>query len=128
MIFYFFIYYLLACSFEKFLKVSDNDIGINHLYCDSLLGYIWHCGLKYTGIKLQTHQDKDLILLLENIIQGGIISVMGDGCVKSDENKKIKYLDATNLYGPSRSQPLPFDEIKIEKKLLKRNVKYTRRY
>ena len=63
---------LLACVFEKFIKVSVNDFGINPLYCVSLPGYTWQCGLKNTGINLQTLQDKDMILLLENNIRGGI--------------------------------------------------------
>ena len=67
--------------------------------------------MKYTDIKLQTLQDKDLILLSENKIRGGISSVMGDSFVKSDDNKKMIYMDATNLYGYSMSQLLPFDEI-----------------
>ena len=41
----------LACVFEKFIKVSDNEFGISPLYCASLPDYTWHCGLKYTGIK-----------------------------------------------------------------------------
>ena len=65
----------------------------------SLPGYTWQCGMKQTDIKLQTLQDKDKILLLENEIRGGISSVMGDRFVKSDENKKIVYVDANNLYG-----------------------------
>ena len=88
---------LLACVFEKFIKVSVNEFGINPLFCVSLPGYTWQCGLKYTGINLQTLQDKDMILLLENNIRGGISSVMGDRYVKSDENKKILYIDANNL-------------------------------
>ena len=79
----------------------------------SLPGYTYQCALKYTDIKLQTLQDKDLILLLENNIRGGISSVMGDRYVKSDENKKILYADATNLYGHSMSQFLPYDEIEM---------------
>ena len=63
---------LLACVFEMFKKVSINEFGVNPLYCVSLPGYTWQCGLKYTGINLQTLQDKDLILTLENIIGGGI--------------------------------------------------------
>ena len=55
-----------------------------------------------------------MILLLENNIRGGISSVMGDRYIKSDENKKIMYVDANNLYGHSMSQPLPYDEIKFE--------------
>ena len=106
---------LLACVFEKFIKISNNEYGINPLYCVSLPGYTWQCGLKYTGINLQTLQDKGMTLLLENNIRGGISSVMGDRYIQSDENKKIIYIDAANLYGNSMSQMLPFDEIKFEK-------------
>ena len=31
--------------FEKFIKVSVNDYVINPLYCVSLPGYTWQCGL-----------------------------------------------------------------------------------
>ena len=106
---------LLACVFEMFVKVSVNEFGINHLYCVSLPGYIWQCGLKNTGINLQTLQDKDLILTLENYICRGISSVMSDRYVKSDDNKKILFADANILYGQSMSQPLPYHEIKFDK-------------
>ena len=99
--------------FEKFIKVSVNEFGINPLYCVSLPGYTWKCGLKYTGILLQTLQDKVLILTLNYINRGGISSVMGDRYVKSDENKKILYLDATKLYGLSMIELLPYDGIEI---------------
>ena len=105
---------LLADVFEKFIKISVEEYGINPFYCVSLPGYTWQCGLKYTGINLQTLQDKDMILLLENNIRGGISSVMGDRYIKSDENKKILYIDANNLYGHSMSQYLPYDEIKFD--------------
>ena len=104
---------LLADVFGNFVKVSTEEYRINPLNCVSLPGYTYHCALKYTDIKLQTLQDKDLILLLENNIHGGISSVMGDRYVKSDENKKILYMDATNLYGHSMSQMLPYDEIEM---------------
>ena len=105
--------FLLADVFEKFVEVSTEKYKINPLYCVSLPGYIYQCALKYTDIKLQTLQDKDLILLIENNIRGGISSVMGNRYVKSDENKKIMYADATNLYGHSMSQMLPYDEIEM---------------
>ena len=105
---------LLACVFEKFIKVSQNEFGISPLYFVSLPGYTWECRLKYTNIKLQTLQDKDMILLLENGIRGGLSGVMGDRYVKSDKNKKILYGDVTNLYGFVMSQWLPYDEIKFE--------------
>ena len=71
--------------------------------------------MKYTDIKLQTLQDKDMILVLENIIRGGISSVMGDRYVKSDDSKKILYIDANNLYGWAMSENLPYDEIKFDR-------------
>ena len=101
---------MLTCVFEKLIKVSNKEIDINPLYSVSLLGYTWHCGLKYTGINLQTLQDKDSILTLENNLRGGKSSVMGDRYEKSDENEKILYMDATNLYGHSMIQTLPFHE------------------
>ena len=90
---------LLADVFEKFIKISIEEYGINPLYCVSLPGYTWQCGMKYTDIKLQTFQNKDMILLLENNIRGGISSVMGDRYIESGENEKIMYVDANNLYG-----------------------------
>ena len=63
---------LLACVFEKFIKVSQNEFGISPLYFVSLPGYTWECGLKHTNIRLQTLQDKDMILLIEDGIRGGI--------------------------------------------------------
>ena len=104
--------FLLACLFEKFMKISVNEYGINPLYC--LPGYTWQCGLKYTGSNLQTLLDKDMILLLEKDIRGGLSSVMGDRYVKSDENKKILYDDANNLYGWAMSEYLPYEQIKFD--------------
>ena len=105
---------LLACVFEKFIKISVKEYSINPLYCVSLPDYTWQCGLKNTKIKLQTLQDNDMILLLENNIRGGISSVMGDRYGKSDENKKILYQYANNLYGWAMSEYLPYDEIKFD--------------
>ena len=85
---------------------------MNPLYCVSLPGFTWECGLKYTNIKFQTLQDKDMILLLENNIRGGISSVMSDRYVKSDDNKKTLYIDANSLYGLAMSKYLPYDNIK----------------
>ena len=105
---------LLACVFEKFIKISVNEFGINPLHCVSLPGYTRQCGLKCTDINLQTLQDKHMILLLENNIRGGISSAMGDRYVKSDENEKILYKDANILYGLAMVQHLPYDEIKFD--------------
>ena len=105
----------LACVFEKFIKVSVHEFDIILLYCVSLPGYTLQCGLKYTGMNLQTLQHKDMILLLENNIRSGISSVMGDKYVKSEENKKTLYKAANNLYGWAMSEYLPYDEIKFDR-------------
>ena len=76
---------MLTDTFEKLFKVSIKDSDIISLYCMSLLGYTWQCGMKYTDIKLQVHQENELILSLDKNIQGGISSVMGDNYVKSYE-------------------------------------------
>ena len=109
--------------FEKFIKVSVNEYGINPLYCVSLPGYTWQCGLKYTRINLQTLQDKDMILMIENNLRGSISSVVGERYVKSADTKNILYQDCTDLYGYSMSQSLPYDEIKFEKDFSM--IKYT---
>ena len=101
----------LADVFERIIKVFFNDFEINLLYCVSLPGYTCQWGLKNTDIKLKTLQDEDMILLLKNILRGGISSVEGDRYVKSDEIKKKLYFESNNFYGHSMSQPLPFDEI-----------------
>ena len=79
---------LLACVFENFIKISVNEFGINPLYCVSLPGYTWQCGLNYLGINFQTLQDKYMILFLDKNKRGGISSVMGDRYVISDEKKR----------------------------------------
>ena len=117
---------LLADVFEKFIKISVEEYGINPLYCVSLPGYTWQCGLKYTGINLQTLQDKDMILLLENNIRGGISSVMGDRYIKSDKNKKILNIDANNLYGWAMSESLPYDETKLDNNVNLEDILNTR--
>ena len=38
---------------------------------------------------------------------------MGDRYVRSNEDKKILYLDATKLYGYSMIKQLPYDDIEM---------------
>ena len=62
-------------------------------------GYTWQCTMKYTNNNLQTLQDDYLLLTLESNTRGGIGSIMGNRYVKSDDNRKIFYIDANNLGG-----------------------------
>ena len=98
----------LADVFENFLECSTREYNINPLYSYSLPGYTWKAGLKMTKIKLDFkkysegsnyYSGKELLLLLENNIRGGNSSVMGERHVEFDENTKLLYFDANNLYG-----------------------------
>ena len=106
----------LADVFENVVESSTREYKINPLYSYSLPGYTWKAGLKLTNMKLdfikdtQSASGKELLLLLENNIRGGISSVMGDRHVVSDANKQILYIDANNLYGGAMSQYLPTSE------------------
>ena len=102
----------LADVFENFVESSTREYEIKLLYSYSLPGYTWKAGLKLTDIKLVFIKDKNLLLLLENNILGGISSVMGDRHVQSDENKQILYIVANKLYGWAMSQCLPTRELK----------------
>ena len=103
----------LADVFENFVESSTREYKINLLYSYSLPGYTWKAGLKLTNIKLDYIKCKELLLLLENNIRGGISCVMGNMHVQSGENKQILYIDANNLYGWAMSQYLPTGEFEI---------------
>ena len=102
----------VADVFENFVESSTREYKINPLYSYSLPGYTWKAGLKLTNIELDFIKCKELLLLLENNIRGGISSFMGDRHVQSDENKQILYIDANNLYGWAMSQYLPTGDFK----------------
>ena len=53
-------FFLLTCGFEKIIKVSINGKDIIFFFSVSLPGFTWLCGLKYTGIDIQTLQDKEM--------------------------------------------------------------------
>ena len=102
----------LTDVFENFVEKSTLEYGINALYSYSLPGYTWKAGLKLTKIKLDFIKDKQVLLLLENNIRGGISSVMGPRFIESNENTKLLYIDANNLYGWAMSQYLPTGDFK----------------
>ena len=90
---------LLADIFEKFLKVSKIEFGINPLYHISLPGTTWSNGLKYTKIKLELIKNVDLFQMFESGIRGGLSGVFGNRYIESDNNTVILHVDMNNLYG-----------------------------
>ena len=80
----------LADIFENFVESSTRKYNINPSYSYSLPGYTWKARLKFTNIKLDFIKDtaklasgKQLLLLLENNIRGGLSSVLSDRYVQS---------------------------------------------
>ena len=53
--------------------------------------------MNYTDIKLETLQDKDLMLTLDNKIGEGLSSVTDEKYVISDDKKKTFSVDTNNL-------------------------------
>ena len=80
---------LLADIFEKFIKVSISEFGINLLYHISLPGTTWSNGLKHKKIELELIKDVDLFQMFENGIRGGIGGIFGDRYTGSDNYPKI---------------------------------------
>ena len=67
-------FYYLHVFLRIQIKISINEFDNNPLYCVNLPGYTWQCGSKYAGKNLETLQNKNLILTLENNKRGGIQS------------------------------------------------------
>ena len=111
---------LLACVFEKIIKVSINEYDFNAVFSVELPGYTSQCRMKNPDNEKQTLQDTKL--LFEYLIQGAVSNVMSDRSMKSEDNKKILHIDANKVYGPSMSQSLPYDEIKFDRNVQLENI------
>ena len=72
--------------------------------------------MKDTGKGIQKLQGKELTLLLQKHIRGGIISARKNRY--KNQMKKIISIDATNLYSWAVSESLPENEINFDKNIL----------
>ena len=63
--------------------------------------------LKMTGIQLEKVKNIDIHLFLEKGMRGGV-SYISKRYSKSDQNTKIMYWDANNLYVWAMIQGLPY--------------------
>ena len=104
---------LLADIFEKFIKVSISEFGINPLYHISLPGTTWSNGLKYTKIELELIKNVDLFQMFESGIKGGISGIFGDRYIESHNNTVILHVDLNNLYGFAMLFHLPVGNFQI---------------
>ena len=76
-------------------------------YPDTLSNVVYW---KKTTHELQKIRNHQIILTIETNIRGSISDVMGDRLKQSNENKKVVYIDANNVYGCAMSQLLPEKE------------------
>jgi hypothetical protein len=116
---------LLADCFEKFRDFIMNNYMLDPCHCYSVPGLTWQAGLKFTNIKLDLLSNIDDILFFEKCIRGGISGVMGSRYFKTDENYKLLYIDANNLYGWAMMEYLPYKDFKSyipEKELTKEEI------
>ena len=104
---------ILADIFEKFIKISLSEFGINPLYHISLPGSTRSNGLRYTKSELELIKNVDFFQIFENGIRAGISGVFGNIYIESDYNIKILHIDMNNLYGFAMLQHLPTGNFQI---------------
>ena len=104
---------LLADIFEKFIKVSISEFGINPLYHVSIPGTTWSNRLKYTKIELELIKNVDLFQMFEKGIRGGISGIFGDRYIESNNNTVIEHVDMDDLYGFAMLQHLPTGNFQV---------------
>ena len=109
---------LLADVFENFRDKCFAIDKLDAVYYLSALALSWHFVLKMTRQALELLTDKNMLLLFEKGIRGGIcsaISKYGKANNKymknydsSKESSYLMYVDANNLYGYAMSKKLPY--------------------
>ena len=99
----------LADVFETFTSRCYDTYGIDPGRYYTAPGLAWDAMLKITGVKLDYLRDKDMILMIEKGIRGGITETITRYWDKNDNpNETLLYFDANNLYGVAMSDNLPY--------------------
>ena len=109
---------LLANVFEAFRKVCLDNYGLDPAHFYTASGLAWGTCLKKTRMRLELLLDPDMLLMFKRGIRGGITQsvhrwakannpYMSSEYVPREPTRYLQYLDANNLYGWARSQPLP---------------------
>ncbi|MGH9701657.1 MAG: DNA polymerase, partial [Candidatus Acidiferrales bacterium] len=109
---------LLSDVFEKFRDTCLENYKLDPCQYYTLPSFSFDCMLRVTKVNLELLTDIDTIHFFKKGIRGGISQCTERKHIanniylpnyKSNEPSSfIMYLDATNLYGHSMSQPLPF--------------------
>ena len=117
---------LLADVFEKFISASLKYYNLDPCHYFSTPGLSWDAMLKMIKIELEKINNRDIHLLIENGMRGGISDVAKryskantKYCPDYDKTKPekyIAYIDMNNLYGCAMSEYLPYGGFKWIKK------------
>ena len=110
--------------FENFRDTAINIDKLDPAYYLSAPSLSWQSCLKKTGVTLELLTDKDMLLLVEKGMRGGMCNAI---CKYAKANNKYMenydktkesifsmYVDANNLYGRAMSEKLPIHEFKWE--------------
>ena len=109
---------LLADVSENFRKVCLNNYHLDPAHYYSAPGLAWDGMLKMTNVRLELMQDRDMHVIVDKSIRGGICCIshkhaiannplLGESYDASKPNSYIMYLDMNNLYGTAMCEPLP---------------------
>ena len=108
---------MLADIYENFRNVCINTCELDPAHFLSAPGLAWQACLKKTKIKLELLTDRNMLLMIEEGIWGGIRQAIH--CYATANNKYMKnynkniilaflqYLHSNNLYGWAMSKKLP---------------------
>ena len=104
---------LLADVFENFRDTTINIDKLDPAYCFSAPGLAWQSCLKKTEVTLELLTDKDMLLLVEKGIRGGMHNALckyvkaNNKYMKNYDKTKesifLMYVGANNLYGREMS-------------------------
>ena len=119
---------LLSDIYENFRDVCLGIYQLDPTHFLSSPGLAWKACLKKTKVKLELLTDRDMLLMFEEGIRGGICQTIhryetaNNKYMKNKYNKEVKssflqYLDANNLYRLSMCKKLPIGKFKWAKNL-----------
>lgn len=102
----------LAEVMAEFMQETMRDFGLCSTNYISLPQLSFDAMLKTTGVELDYIPDKEMTLLFENAIRGGVSYVNTRLVDVEKEGGIIEYFDANNLYGKSQMEFLPMGNYK----------------
>ena len=129
---------LLADVFENFRKACIKTYELDPAHFISLTGLAWQACLKKTEVELELLTDYDMLLMIEEVIRGGICHAVNRYAKanniymkeydQSKESSYIQYLDANNLYGAAMSEKLPISGFKWVSDISRIDEKFIKSY